>query len=71
MLETETMCKMDDGSTKPILILTLDGHDGPRFTSTRNSLASIFKEHDLDFIFCVSKAAGLSAYHFGWSSTSS
>ena len=71
MLETETMCKMNDGSTKPILILTLDGNDGPRFTSTRNSLASILKEHDLDFIFCVSNAAGLSAYHFGWSSTSS
>ena len=64
MLKTETMCKMDDGSTKPILILTRDGHDGPRFPSTRNTLASIFKEHDLDFIFCVCNAAGLSAYHF-------
>ena len=47
-----------------ILILTRDGHDGPRFPSTRNTLASIFKEHDLDFIFCVCNAAGLSAYHF-------
>ena len=64
MLKTETMCKTDDGSTKPILILTRDGHDGPRFPSTRNTLASIFREHDLDFIFCVCNAAGLSAYHF-------
>ena len=64
MLKTETMCKMDDGSTKPILILTRDGHDGPRFPSTRNTLASIFQEHNLDFIFCVCNAAGLSAYHF-------
>ena len=64
MLKTETMCKMDDGSTKPILILTRDGHDGPRLLSTRNTLASIFKKHDLDFIFCVCNAAGLSAYHF-------
>ena len=47
-----------------ILILTRDGNDGPRFPSTRNTLASIFKEHDLDFIFCVCNAAGLSAYHF-------
>ena len=80
MLKTETMCKMDDGSTKPILILTQDGHDGPCFPSTRNTLASIFKEHDLDFIICVCNAAGLSAYRktngptercFGWGGTSS
>ena len=64
MLKTEEMCKMNDGSTKPILILTRDGHDGPRFPTTRNTLINIFKEHDLDFIYCVCNASGLSAYHF-------
>ncbi len=63
MLKTEEMCKLGDGSTKPVLILTRDGHDGPRFPSTRNTLVSIFKEHGLDFVFCVCNAAGLSAYH--------
>ena len=28
------------------------------------TLINIFKEHDLDFIFCVCNASGLSAYHF-------
>ena len=64
MLKTEEMCKLANGSTKPILILTRDGHDGPRFPSTRNALFSIFKEHDIDFLFCVCNASGLSAYHF-------
>ena len=62
MLETEEICRMAEGSTKPILILTRDGHDGPRFPSTRNTLSKIFKEHDLDFLFCVCNASGLSAY---------
>ena len=64
MLKSEAMCKGQDGSTKPILILTRDGHDGPRFPTTRNTLINIFKEHDLDFIFFVCNASGLSAYHF-------
>ncbi len=38
LLKTEEMCKLEDGSTKPILILTRDGHDGPHFPSTRNTL---------------------------------
>ena len=58
------MCKTDGGVTKPILILTRDGHDGPRFPATRQTLAKIFMEHHLDFIHCVCSAAGLSAYHF-------
>ena len=37
MLKTETMCKMDYGSTKPILILTRDGHDGPRSLYQKHS----------------------------------
>ena len=43
LLKTEEMCKLEDGSTKPILILTRDGHDGPRFPSTRNTLAVSLK----------------------------
>ena len=49
---------------KPVVILTTDGHDGPRFPSTRAVMASIFLERDLDFIWCATNAAGLSAYHF-------
>ena len=64
MLKSEEMCKSADGLTKPILILTRDGHDGPRFPSTRDTLATVFKEHNLDFIFCVCNAAGLFAFHF-------
>ena len=64
VLKSEEMCRMADGSTKPIPILTRDGHDGPKFPSTRNTLFNIFKEHDLDFLFCVYNASGLSAYHF-------
>ena len=64
MLKNEEMCKTSEGLTKPILILSRDGHDGPRFPTTRDTLGKIFKEHDLDFIYCVCNAAGLSAYHF-------
>ena len=64
MLRSEEMCKTDGEVTKPILILTRDGHDGPRFPATRQTLAKIFIEHDLDFIYCVCNAPGLSAYHF-------
>ena len=59
------MCKTDGGVTKLIWILTRDGHDGPRFQATRQRLAKIFMEHDLNFIYRVCNAAGLSAYHFG------
>ena len=45
------MCIIADGSTKPILDLTRDGHGGPRFPSTRNTLFNIVREHDLDFLF--------------------
>ena len=44
--------------------MTRDGHDGPRFPSTRAVLSDIFKKRDLDFVWCASNAAGLSAYHF-------
>ena len=64
MLRSEEMCKTDGGVTKPILILTRDGHYGPHFPATRQILAKIFMEHDLDFIYCVCNAPGLSAYHF-------
>ena len=64
ILRSEEMCKTDDGVTKPILILTRDGHDGPRFPATRQTSAKIFMEHHLDFIHCVHSAAGLSAYRF-------
>ena len=64
VLKTEEMCRMADGSTKTILILTRDGHDGARFPSTRNTLFNIFKEHDLDFPFFACNASGLSVYHF-------
>ena len=44
--------------------MTRDGHDGPRFPASRQTLAKIFVEHELDFIYCVCNAAGLSQYHF-------
>ena len=31
---------------------------------TRNTLINIFKEDDIDYLFCVCNAAGLSAFHF-------
>ena len=36
--------KSTDGKVKPVLIITRDGHNGPRFPTTRNTLAVIFKE---------------------------
>ena len=47
------MCKTDGGVTKPMLILTRDGHDGPWFPATRQILVKIFMEHNLDFIYCA------------------
>ena len=64
MLKTDELCKLEDGSTKPILILTQDGHDESRFRITRNTLASIFKDHNIDFTFCICNAVSLSAYLF-------
>ena len=43
MLKPEELRKLEYGSTKPIWILTLDGHDGPRFPTRGNNLVSIFK----------------------------
>lgn len=43
MLKPEELLKLEYGSTKPIWILTLDGHDGPRFPTRGNNLVSIFK----------------------------
>ena len=53
MLRSEEMCKTDGGVIKPILILTRDGYDGPRFPGTRQTLTKIFMEHDLDSNYCV------------------
>ena len=64
MLRSKEICKTDGGAAKPILILTRDGHDGPQFPAMRPTLGKIFMEHDLEFIYCVSNAAGLSAYQF-------
>ena len=68
VLDKETsFTKIGDGDellTKAVLILTADGHDGPRFPTTRAVMARIFLERDLDFIWCATNAAGLSAYHF-------
>ena len=52
MLRSKEMCKTDGEVTKPILILTRNGHDGPQFPATRQTLAKIFMEPDLDFIKC-------------------
>ena len=49
---------------KPIWVLTRDGHDGPRFPTTRQTLIKFFQDHDIDFLVAVCNAAGLSAYHF-------
>lgn len=55
-----TQVKIDDKiATKPVLILTSDGHDGPRFPTTRAVMATIFKERDLDFLWCATNASGL------------
>ena len=49
---------------KPIWIFTQDGHDGPRYPTTRQTLIKFFKDNDIDFLVAVCNAAGLSAYHF-------
>ena len=49
---------------KPIWIFTRDGHDGPRFPTTRQTLIKFFKDNDIDFLVAVYNAAGFSAYHF-------
>ena len=52
------------GSLKPIWIFTRDGHDGPRFPTTRKALTKFFEDNDVDYIIAVCDASGLSAYHF-------
>ena len=44
--------------------LTRDWHDGPRFPTTRNTLAAVFEERDIDLLIAACNAAGLSAFHF-------
>ena len=56
--------KQEDGTIKPIWIFTRDGHDGPRFPTTRQALIKFFKENDIDYVIAVCNASGLSAYHF-------
>ena len=53
-----------DGKLKPIWVFTRDGHDGPRFPSTRQALIKLFQTKDIDYIIAVCNASGLSAYHF-------
>ena len=53
-----------DGKLKPIWVSTRDGHDGPRFPSTRQALIKLFQTKDIDYIIAVCNASGLSAYHF-------
>ena len=57
------MCKLVDGSTKSILILTRYGNDGPRLPSSSSTLFNMFREHHLDFLFCVCSFLGLSNYN--------
>ena len=45
-------------------IFTRDGHDGPRFTTSRQTLRKFFKDDDIDYLIAVCNAAGLSAFHF-------
>ena len=61
--EFESFLKHDE-ELIPIWIFTRDGHDGPRFPTTRQTLIKFFNEHDIDFLIAVCNAAGLSAYHF-------
>ena len=61
--EFETFLKHHE-ELKPIWIFTRDGHDGPRFPTTRQTLTKFVKEHDIDFLIAVCNAAGMSAYHF-------
>ena len=49
---------------KPIWVFTRDGHDGPRFPTTRKALIKFFKENNVDCIVAVCNASGFSAYHF-------
>ena len=61
--EFEPFLKHQD-KVKPIWIFTRDGHDGPRFPTTRQTLIKFFQDHNLDLLVAVCNAAGLSAYHF-------
>ena len=53
-----------DEKVKPIWVLTRDGHDGPRFPTTRQTLIKFFQDHDIDFLVAVCNAKGLSSYYF-------
>ena len=53
-----------EGQLKPIWIFTRDGHDGPRFPTSRQTLIKFFKDDDIDYLIAVCNAAGLSAFHF-------
>ena len=56
--------KQKNGDLKPIWVFTRDRPDGLQFPTTRRALIRFLKENNLDFIFAVCNAVGLSAYHF-------
>ena len=53
-----------EGQLKPIWIFTRDGHDCPRFPTSRRTLIKFFKDLDIDYLIAACNAAGLSAFHF-------
>ena len=53
-----------EGQSKPIWIFSRDGHDGPRFPTSRQTLIKLFKDHDIDYLIAACNAAGLSAFYF-------
>ena len=53
-----------EGQLKPIGIFTRDGHDGPRFPTSRQTLIKLFKDRDIDYWIAARNAEGLSAFHF-------
>ena len=53
-----------EGQLNPIWIFTRDGHDDPRFPTSRQTLIKFFKDHDIDYLIAAYSAAVLSAFHF-------
>ena len=53
-----------DGDLKSIWIFPQDGHDGPRFPATCQTLTTSFKDNDIYYLITACNVAGLLTFHF-------
>lgn len=61
----EPYCKMDDGSIKPVVMISTDGgpDENPRYNKVINMAVQRFKTYDLDALFIFTNAPGRSAFN--------